>query len=120
MDIRMAHDTLAHIADRVPEPAKGFFATLLLCAENGEIPWYVRAALATAAGVVREEDAALRAAAVLAFGTPYCGDYDSAVAAAWRTLRSVPRADRRAAVQSLRALRDIRRVCIAFTPTRIN
>lgn len=119
-DLRTTNEAIARIADRVPVPAKAFLAPLLLAAENYEIPWYVRMALATAAGVRREEDAALRAAAVLAFGHPGCVDYEAATAGAWRTLRSVPRADRRAAVQALRALRDIRRTCEVFLPRSVN
>lgn len=119
-DLRTTNEAIARIADRVPVPAKAVLAPLLLAAENYEIPWYVRMALATAAGVRRDEDAVLRAAAVLAFGHPGCRDYEAAMASAWRALRAAPQADRRAAVQALRALRDIRRVCVVFLPTSIN
>ena len=119
-DLQPINAALARIADRVPAPAKPIFAQLLLAAENYEIPWYVRMALATAAGVRRDEDALLRAAAVLAFGHPGCVDHEAATAGAWRVLRSAPRADRRAAVQALRALRDIRRACEVFLPRSIN
>lgn len=119
-DLRTTNEAIARIADRVPVRAKAFLAPLLLAAENYEIPAYVRFGLSAAIGEYRPEDAALRAAAVLAFGHPGCVDYEAATAGAWRTLRSAPRADRRAAVRALRGLRDIRRACEVFTARTLN